>query len=162
VLLGVGVPSAALLRPLFGGPYVALAVALLLLLVAVGAWRSASRLDREVRSAAEAMAALVASQSADEPESPGPAPAPRASISGVANLHCTLATGMPAVGKTLASLDLRARTGAAVLAIHRQGRDVVIPTGSEPLGEGDVLILAGTPAALEQARTVLAGSGQSP
>jgi K+/H+ antiporter YhaU regulatory subunit KhtT len=62
---------------------------------------------------------------------------------------------MPAVGQTLATLDLRARTGAAVLAVHRPGHDVLIPSGSEPLLADDVLVLAGSAASLEAARSLL-------
>lgn len=60
-----------------------------------------------------------------------------------------------AVGRTLAELNLRARTDATVLAIVHAERGVNIPSGREPLGAGDVLALAGTPAAVAAAQELL-------
>jgi CPA2 family monovalent cation:H+ antiporter-2 len=60
-----------------------------------------------------------------------------------------------AVGRTLADLDLRSRTGATVLAVHRVGSDSLVPTGHEVLQEGDTLALAGTHEAIEKARRKL-------
>jgi CPA2 family monovalent cation:H+ antiporter-2 len=59
------------------------------------------------------------------------------------------------VGKTLAQLNLRGLTGATVLAIHRGGGDVSVPTAGEVLRAGDVLALAGTHAAVEAAKGLL-------
>ena len=59
------------------------------------------------------------------------------------------------MGKTLAELNLRGLTGATVLAIHREGEDVSVPTAREVLRPGDVLALAGTHAAVEAARGLL-------
>jgi CPA2 family monovalent cation:H+ antiporter-2 len=66
-----------------------------------------------------------------------------------------LGEASPAVGKTLAELNLRGLTGATVLAIHRQGEDVSVPTAREVLKPGDVLALAGTHAAVEAAKGLL-------
>jgi len=63
----------------------------------------------------------------------------------------------PAVGRTLAELDLRGRTGATVLAISAGGAPVVVPTGDQRLAAGDVLALAGTREAVDAARAVLLG-----
>ena len=56
----------------------------------------------------------------------------------------------PAVGRTLAELDLRGLTGATVLAITRGEQGVVVPTAHEVLPAGDVLALAGTHDAVER------------
>ncbi len=66
----------------------------------------------------------------------------------------------PAVGRTLAELNLRGMTGATVLAIRRGEAGVVIPTAREQLQAGDVLALAGTHEAIDAARAVLTGSPQ--
>jgi CPA2 family monovalent cation:H+ antiporter-2 len=82
-----------------------------------------------------------------------------------------LPAGSPAEGQTLAGLGVRGKTGAAVLAIFREGESVMLPTAGEALRPGDVLALAGTHEAVESARALLgaepsdgpvvAGSGPS-
>jgi CPA2 family monovalent cation:H+ antiporter-2 len=67
----------------------------------------------------------------------------------------TLPGTSPAVGKSLAELNLRARTGATVLAIGRGGGGFASPTPSEPLQAGDVLALTGSDDALEAAKRAL-------
>ena len=72
-----------------------------------------------------------------------------------------LAQGAFALGQTLTALNLRALTGASVVAIHRAGGDVVLPTGRERLEEGDTLALAGPPGSLDDGQHLLV-SGPSP
>jgi CPA2 family monovalent cation:H+ antiporter-2 len=67
----------------------------------------------------------------------------------------TLADASSAVGKSLAQLDLRAKTGATVLAIGRGGGGFATPTPNEPLQGGDVLALTGSDEALSAAKLVL-------
>jgi CPA2 family monovalent cation:H+ antiporter-2 len=69
-----------------------------------------------------------------------------------------LLAGAAAVGRTLAQLDLRAATGATVLAIAHEDINVTAPTGREVLREGDVLAVAGPHEAVEQARALLLGT----
>jgi CPA2 family monovalent cation:H+ antiporter-2 len=71
-----------------------------------------------------------------------------------------LQAGSGAVGRTLADLNLRGQTGATVLAITRGDGGVIIPTAHELLHAGDVLALAGTHDALEQASQLLASSSE--
>jgi CPA2 family monovalent cation:H+ antiporter-2 len=66
-----------------------------------------------------------------------------------------LREGSPAVGKTLAALDLRARTGASVIAITRAEGGLVAPTGREVLRADDVLALAGSRESIQAAREAL-------
>ncbi len=64
------------------------------------------------------------------------------------------------VGKSLAELDVRAKTGASVLSIARGGEHRASPSPREPIEEGDVLSLAGSPDAVERAfRLVVDGEG---
>jgi len=74
----------------------------------------------------------------------------------------TLSNGSPAVGKTLASLNLRGVTGATVLAIARRGEEVLVPTGQEILMTDDVLALAGTKEAVDAARELLSTGVSAP
>jgi CPA2 family monovalent cation:H+ antiporter-2 len=159
VLLGVGLPAAALSRSLLGTPYLALGVFVLAVPLVLRSWFAAGRLDTTIRSATEVALDMLARQRAAESMVPVPPAAGVRNSQLLPNsesLHrCHLLEGMPAVGQTLATLDLRARTGAAVLAVHRPGHDVLIPSGSEPLLADDVLVLAGSAASLEAARSLL-------
>jgi CPA2 family monovalent cation:H+ antiporter-2 len=65
-----------------------------------------------------------------------------------------LEAGASAIGKTLASIDLRAATGAAAIAISRD-HEVLVPDGGEVLKEGDVVGLTGTAQSIEAARRLL-------
>jgi monovalent cation:H+ antiporter-2, CPA2 family len=74
----------------------------------------------------------------------------------------TLAEASPAIGKSLAQLDLRARTGATVLAISRgSGDGFATPKPDEPLQAGDILALTGSDDALDAARQALSQSNTS-
>lgn len=59
--------------------------------------------------------------------------------------------GAPIVGATLAGLNLRAETGATVVAIRRGERLIEDVRATEPLEGGDVLYLVGTRAAVAAA-----------
>jgi CPA2 family monovalent cation:H+ antiporter-2 len=67
----------------------------------------------------------------------------------------TITADTPAVGRSLAELDLRARTGATVLAIGRGEHGMATPSPTEPLQVGDVLALAGSSEAIDAARNLL-------
>ncbi len=65
----------------------------------------------------------------------------------------------PAIGRTLAQLNLRAITGATVLAIVRHDGRGLVPSADGTLQAGDVLALAGTHEALDSARQILGPDG---
>lgn len=50
----------------------------------------------------------------------------------------------PLLGKSMAEADFRARTGATVLSIYRNGYEILSPEARTTLQAGDVLILVGT------------------
>ncbi len=62
-----------------------------------------------------------------------------------------LEPGSPAVGQSLAGLDLRARTRALIIAVVRDGKHHVSPDPDFALQEGDILVLVGDHDALERA-----------
>jgi CPA2 family monovalent cation:H+ antiporter-2 len=64
----------------------------------------------------------------------------------------------PASGRTLAEVDLRARTGASVVALYRDGSLVPSPTPDFKLQPGDRLGLIGDPAHVQAAETLVAGT----
>ena len=70
-------------------------------------------------------------------------------------VSCRVAPGSEADGKSLAELNLRGRTGATVLAIHRGQGDVIFPSADERLSSGDVLALAGPSEAVDAAKRLL-------
>ena len=68
--------------------------------------------------------------------------------------------GSPAVGRSLAELNLRAITGATLLAITRGEQGILVPTAKQVLRAGDVLALAGTHDAIDAARALLTQPGE--
>ena len=67
-------------------------------------------------------------------------------------------SGHWAVGRSLAEIELRARTGAAVLAIRRGEKYSTTPGGETRLAEGDTLYLLGDDSDIALARRHLSGS----
>ena len=164
-VLIVGAPMVALTQPFLPG-FVGAALLLLLLAgLGVGFWRSATNLQGHVRAGSQVIVEALASQSRVKPhEAPAPA---------LDTLHSILPglgeptpvriePGSPAVGRTLAELNLRGMTGATVLAIRRDEDKVVVPSAHEALRAGDVLALAGAHESIDAARRVLEGSGGGP
>ena len=164
VLLGVGLPTIAILRPLTGTFVGSIGLGALVAGVAFYLWRSAGRAERELRSGAEHVIELIAAQggpTGGHPVARDPAIAPTElrdphlppGLESV--LALPIPAGSPADGRTLAELDLRARTHATVVGIQRSGHPVILPTGHERLEAGDVLALVGSPEALQQAGDLL-------
>jgi CPA2 family monovalent cation:H+ antiporter-2 len=154
VTLAVGAPVVAVLRPLVPGYWAPAAFALLVTGISIYVWRSAAEVDQEFRSGAEQLADTLARAAANEGgESQLRDASLLPGLDRVVGLR--IAPASHAVGKSLATLDLRARTGTTVIAIHREGGQVVLPTGREHIESGDRLALAGTPDAVERARAIL-------
>jgi CPA2 family monovalent cation:H+ antiporter-2 len=63
--------------------------------------------------------------------------------------------GSAAAGRTLAELDLRRTTGAAVLTVVRDGKPEPLPGGGTRLMEGDLIVLYGPHEAVDRALQVL-------
>jgi CPA2 family monovalent cation:H+ antiporter-2 len=68
----------------------------------------------------------------------------------------------PAVGKTLAQLDVRQKTGATIIAIVRDHQSTANPSADFALSAGDLLVIMGTHHALEMAAKLLSPDSQSP
>lgn len=67
-----------------------------------------------------------------------------------------VAGGSAAAVSTVGGLDLRARSGATLIAVQRRGHTIVNPSPGFVLESGDALLLLGDPDQLERARTLLA------
>lgn len=146
-------PVLALIQPTL--PMRGVLILLALMLAGLGlAWqRTAARLQRDMRSGAQGLLRQLAIQARAEEGLVMPAD--------LADLGTPVAVeiqpGTPGDGRTLAELNLRAKTGATVLAVHRPDEGPVLPTGREPLRSGDILALAGTRQAMQAARDLLSG-----
>jgi CPA2 family monovalent cation:H+ antiporter-2 len=156
IALAVGLPVAIVVQPFVpGGGLVVVALVIALALVA---HRSVIDFDRHVRAGSELIVEVLARQGRD-PARPPPVLAEVEAIlpgfEGLAAIALTAAS--PAVGRSLAELDLRARTGASVLAVTRGGVGLASPSPHDLLRAGDVLALAGSADALAAARALLIG-----
>jgi CPA2 family monovalent cation:H+ antiporter-2 len=68
---------------------------------------------------------------------------------------CALRADSPAVGKTLAEVNLRAHTGATLIAVRRGGEMLTNPGPELQFAEGDIAILLGERAQLDRALLAL-------
>jgi monovalent cation:H+ antiporter-2, CPA2 family len=151
LVLVVGLPLAALIQPFV--PAGGLILAVIVVLIALGVWRSASNLHGHVRAGSELIVEAL-SMHARAPEAP--LDHVEAMLPGFAGLRpLMVTTDSPAVGRSLAELDLRARTGATVLAITRSGAGTAYPTADQVIHAGDVLALAGSDEAVAAAEALL-------
>ncbi len=128
-----------------------------LLFFGVRLWRSVTELQGHVRAGAQVLASAFSQVRGEAPASKTePEVDMQAVLPGLGSpARFTLTAGSPAVGRTLAHLDLRGATGATVLAIARGGEGVLVPTGHEELRADDVLALAGTHEAVAAAKELL-------
>ena len=143
--------------PNYSGPLV-----LLLLLAGFGVaiWRSVRDLEGHVRAGAQAVVAALG-RYARGPS--GSSPSDAAALAEVNQLLPGLGAPVAhridanssAVGRSLAELNLRGKSGATVLAISRNNESIVVPTADERLQSGDVVALAGSHDAIETAKDLL-------
>ncbi|MGF1510566.1 MAG: cation:proton antiporter [Myxococcota bacterium] len=153
VAFGVGVPMVAILQPLTG-PLDILFLGLLLVGVVIYVLRKAGQVEPQFRSGAVEIARALAAKPEDHVALRNPRLLPGLDV--VTGL--SVSPGSQAVDRTLAELDLRARTGATVVAIQRAGARVILPTGHERLEPGDVLAVAGTQESIQLADRLLQGT----
>jgi CPA2 family monovalent cation:H+ antiporter-2 len=157
-LVGILIAGSALIA--ITQPFLPAYTAAVVLVVAVAVlaflfWRSAAGLQGHVRAAAqaviEALAAQTGAHASHEPAA-DPLEQARALFPGLgAPVRFELSADSPAVGRSLAQLELRAVTGATVLAIVRDSAGIAVPDAHDPLRAGDILALAGTDDAITAA-----------
>ena len=160
-VLLIGIPVVAITQPFLRGPAGPLIILVLLVALGVAFWRGATNLHGHVRAGAQVIVAALAAQShSKEPGSEEHAldDVPKL-LPGLGEpVPVRLEDASPAVGRTLAQLNLRGLTGATVLAIQRGEEGVSVPTAQEVLRAGDVLALTGTHDAVEAAKGLLAAA----
>ena len=154
IVLLVGTPLVAVTLPFlppYGGP-----VVLLVVLVLFGAafWRSARNLEGHTRATAGMVVhALARHASGERPTALEDAQRLAPELGVVTPI--TVSAGSPAVGKTLAQLNVRGLTGATVVALCRGEERVVFPKATQELREGDLLALSGAEQAIQEAQELL-------
>ena len=167
IVLVIGLPFLAVTQPLLGSAYAPVLFALLLAALAVPFWRGAAHLEGHVRAGAQAIVEAIVAQAhkgGDPWSAGGRAGAPPADalrlirelLPGLGEpTPVALDERSPAIGRSLAELNLRSATGATVLAIARGDKGILVPTAQEVLRAGDVIALAGTQDAIAAARDLL-------
>lgn len=174
ILILVGAPVVAITQPFLPPLRGALLLAIVVVVLAAGIYRSATRLQDHAQAGAAiivsalakqmaAEPALVASEATDSEAITPPLRDDQQVIESVQHMlpglgdpvSVRLWAHSPGVHRTLAQLNLRGLTGATVLAITRQGEPVTIPTGHEVLRDGDVLAITGSHEAIAAAVAIL-------
>jgi CPA2 family monovalent cation:H+ antiporter-2 len=164
IVLVTGLPLLAVTQPIFGGIAGPALFALLLLILGIAFWRGATNLHGHVRAGAQTIVEAIVTQ-AHKGAATVSQPAP-ASLDEVHRLlpglgeptPLRIQLTSPALGKSLAELNLRGITGATVLAITRGEQGLLIPTAQEVLQAGDILALAGSHEAIAAAAKLLTES----
>ena len=160
IVVVVGLPLVAITQPFLPPLPGAVVLLLALSLLAVSFWRGAANFQGHAKAAAQLIAEALARQTRDE-RAQHVAANPLAEVNRMmtglgSSIPIALKPGSPAVGRTLADINLRGLTGATVVAIQRGAEEaVVVPAGNERLLAGDLLAVAGTEEALDAARRLL-------
>jgi len=147
---------------------VGVGLAVLLLVLGITFWRTATDLYGHARAGAEVIVAVLAQQMATEPASGTERRPPSLDtvgkiLPGLGDpVSLRIEPGSALEGQTLAGANLRGLTGATVLAIVRGDEQVLMPSGQETLREGDVLAVVGSHEAVESARSLFATSAPAP
>ncbi len=155
----VAVPVIAAVQPFTGTA--SLIVGGVIVIIGGITYRSIVDFTQHVRAGSELILELIQTKPSGEHAEPI-GPQLESVLPGFGGLvSVTLEPQSAAVGRSLAQLDLRARTGATVLAIGRGGGGFATPTPNEALAAGDVLALTGSDGALVAAKAALAGVASS-
>lgn len=82
-------------------------------------------------------------------------------LAGTTTDTCLILDGSPAAGESLEGLQFRSRSGAAVIAVVRQGQSIPNPAADFFLASGDILVLMGNHQALDEAARILSPADRS-
>jgi CPA2 family monovalent cation:H+ antiporter-2 len=166
VVLLAGIPVVAITQP-FLPPLRGVAVlAIVIAVLGIAFWRSATNLQGHAKAGAEVIAMALGKQMAQPAEAASIADTARRLDEALPGLGHPVAVRIdddsPMIGSSLATLNLRGRTGATILAITREGEQILIPSGSQVLRGGDILALAGTHESVDLAKEILHPAPSSP
>lgn len=158
ILLVVAMPLLAFFQPFlprFPGAALLLAA---LVLAGVTFWRRAANLEGHVKAVSQVIVESIAKQgeARDEAQDEEALEPVRRLFPGLGHfVPLRLKEGHHCVGKTTGEINIGSLTGAKILVVARGEGHSFLPTGKDVLRAGDVLTLAGTPAAVEEAREIL-------
>ncbi len=157
VLLVAAVPLLAIVQP-FMAPVEGIGVIVItIVLLTIIVFRNARKIQDQMPNAARMIAAAL-SRSRTTSSAEGGA----YEVPGIGRLTpVSVGPNSAGVGKRLSEIDLHTKTGAMVVAIGRDGNEVIVPTGDEILRPGDVLELAGSTDAVATAIRLLNGNPPS-
>jgi CPA2 family monovalent cation:H+ antiporter-2 len=149
ISLVIAVPVVAAIQP-----FVPVSVALLLVIL-LAATIAVRRSLRDFEGHVHASSALILEMLAERPDEQALAQVATIMPGFAGMTTCAVPANGAAVGRSLADLGLRARTGATVLAIARGSASIPMPSPAEPLRGGDVLALTGSDEAVAAACELL-------
>jgi monovalent cation:H+ antiporter-2, CPA2 family len=160
LVLLVGAPIVAVTQPFLSGFHGAELLVAILFVLGIVFWRSTTNLQGHVRAGAQVIVEALANQSKKPSGMPVEAPPKLGAIlEGLGEpIAVELTPDSPAVGRTLAELNVRGLTGATILAITRGESATIMPSARERLSAGDVLAIAGAREDVETARLLLGGA----
>jgi CPA2 family monovalent cation:H+ antiporter-2 len=159
-LLVIGLALMAVTQPFLSPLQTTVVMTLLLLTLGVGFWRSTHQLEEHVRAGSLALVELLAKASSGKSSrhhEPGQPLEPFHHLfPGLGDpVQIEIGRHAACLGKTIAELNIRGRTGGIILAIRRANTALAFPPANEPLMAGDVLAVAGTQEAILAVRGLL-------
>jgi monovalent cation:H+ antiporter-2, CPA2 family len=161
-LLLAGLPLVALTTPFLHTATAPLVLGLAIAVLGFAFWRRVRDLDGHVRASAHVLLEVLATQTASDTGSAHASAGPAVELPGITDWKgIAVPPGSSAIGRSLAQLELRGKTGATVLAIQRAGGGLVADA-HEPLRSGDVLAIVGSTEALSAARSLVEGRDAAP
>ncbi len=154
IVLLVGTPIVVVTLPFIPSYIGPLALIALVLLFGVAFWRSVGSLEGHYLATGGLITeALFRQRVGNEPTA---IERVRDLMPGIGALTpITLVDDSPAVGKTLAELDLRGLTGATIVALCRGEERIQFPSGGHQLHAGDLIALTGSESAIAAATKLL-------
>jgi CPA2 family monovalent cation:H+ antiporter-2 len=156
ILVLVGVPFLAVVQPFVPIVPMTIGFGVGLAVLVWPLWRTAENVDAHAHAGALAIKQVLAAEARSADHGASAVDEARLLMPGLGDpVLVALTGGAVGVGRTLKQLDLRGSTGATVVAIRRPTGETLLPTGDEPLAEGDVLVLAGSTEAVDAARARL-------
>jgi monovalent cation:H+ antiporter-2, CPA2 family len=156
ILLVAGIPLAAVTQPFVRFPVVILVLAGVLILI-LPFWRSATNLHGHVRAGAQVILESLALQAHSPEGTSSSREQVQRLVPGLGEMATVrIEATDPVVGQTLKELNLRALTGAMVIAIERDQQSAIMYPGAEEiLRPGDLLVMSGTQEAVTMAAALM-------
>ena len=163
ILAAVSVPVVAITLPFLPSYRFALVPLVVVAIPALAFWRSTMNLHGHARAGAEVLAMKLGQQMAGAGATEVEDDALQREVQRVHQalpglgepVSVRVPNDSPVANRTLAELNLRGETGATVLAIIRDGAQVLIPSGHDHVLAGDVLAVAGSEDAISAAREMV-------